>query len=88
MLPRRLPLRPDSVTFLRPLPPDPPAQVAAVGWTRKTLALAMHLACLGLFGLIVVWPVASPLARDELAREFKPLLDALVGSSRCCTITR
>ena len=77
MMPRRLPLRPDTVTFLRPLPSDGPARVAPVGWTRKTFAIAVHMACLGLFGLIVVWPVASPIARGELAREFKPVLEAL-----------
>lgn len=57
-------------------------RAAPVGWTRKTLALAMHLACLGLFGLMVVWPVASPIARGELAREFKPLLEALESWAR------
>lgn len=59
------------------MPSDARAQAAPVGWTRKTFALAMHLTCLGLFGWMVVWPVASPIARGELAREFKPVLEAL-----------
>ena len=79
MLPRRLPLRPATITVLGRAPSAAPVQVAGVSWTRKTLALAMHMACLGLFGLIVVWPVASPLARGELAREFKPVLEVLAG---------
>jgi hypothetical protein len=82
MLPRRLPLRPDTITFLGREPSAAPLQLAGVGWTRKTLALAMHMACLGLFGLIVVWPVASPLARGELAREFQPVLEVLAGLAR------
>ena len=54
-----------------------PTPVAGIGWARKTLAIAMHMACLALFGLTVVLPVASPIARGELAREFKPVLEAL-----------
>ena len=77
MTPRRLPLHADSITFLRPRPDFTPAPVAGVGFVRKTLAIAMHMACLGLFGLTVVLPVASPIARGELEREFKPVLQAL-----------
>ena len=76
MMPRRLPLSPDTLSFAAALPPPAPA---AVGWTRKAAAMAMHIACLALFGLIVVWPLASPIASGELAREFKPVLDALAA---------
>ncbi len=77
MTPRRLPLRPGTYSFPGRLSAHAPAPAADVGWTRKTVALAMHLACLGLFGLTVVWPVASPVARGELMREFKPLLEVV-----------
>jgi len=76
MMPRRLPLSPDTFSFDAALPPAPPA---AVGWMRKAMAMAMHVACLALFGLMVVWPLASPIASGELAREFKPVLDALAA---------
>lgn len=46
------------------------------GWTRKTLALLTHLGCLALFWFLVVWPVVSPVARGELAREFEPVRKA------------
>lgn len=68
MTPRRLPLRPDTFAS---------HHAAPVGLARKTFALALHMTCLGLFGLFVVWPVASPLSSGELAREFKPVLQAL-----------
>jgi hypothetical protein len=77
MTPRRLPLRPDTMTFLRPVADPAPAPVSTVGWTRKTLAIAMHMACLGLFVLTVVLPLASAISRGELQREFKPALQAL-----------
>ena len=77
MTPRRLPLRPDTFVSHRALPAAAPVRVAPVGWARKTFALALHMTCLGLFGLFVVWPVASPLSSGELAREFKPVLQAL-----------
>jgi hypothetical protein len=44
-------------------------------------ALAMHLTCLALFGLFVVWPVVAPIASGELAREFQPVLETLVAWS-------
>lgn len=81
MIPRRLPLDPDAIPFHRPLPSGSRGQGAPVGWTRKTFALVVHLTCLGLFGLFVVWPVASPIARGELASEFKPVLEALAGET-------
>lgn len=56
-----------------------PVPAAAAGWRRKTLALALHVGCLGLFGFFVVWPVASPIARGQLAREFQPVIDVLVA---------
>ena len=79
MIPRRIALRPDMLTSEGALPCWPPAQSARVGWTRKAAAVAMHLACLALFGLIVVWPVASPIASGELGREFQPVLQALAA---------
>ena len=39
------------------------------------------MACLALFGLAVVWPVVSPVASGELAREFEPVLQALAAWS-------
>jgi hypothetical protein len=78
MTPRRLPLDSETLRLRQPaLLVARPA--AAPGWTRKTLALAMHLACLALFWWTVVAPVASPIARGELAREFKPLREAWVA---------
>jgi hypothetical protein len=75
MIARRLPLdsetlrhRPEALVVARPATP--------AGWTRKTFALSMHLACLGLFWLTVVSPVIDPVGRGELARELKPLLQA------------
>ena len=52
-----------------------------MGWTRtrKTFAFAMEMMCLGLFGWAVVWPLASPIARGELARECKPVLEVLAS---------
>ena len=79
MMPRRLPLRPDTIASQCPFPVPARVQVAPVGWTRKTFAMAMHISCLGLFGLIVVWPLASPIASGELAREFKPVLEVLAA---------
>jgi hypothetical protein len=46
---------------------------------RKLLAAAMHMACLALFWVLVVWPVAGPMASGELAREFGPVLCAVKG---------
>jgi hypothetical protein len=75
MTPRRLRLSDDTASF----GPHAPAfcRGDAPGLTRKTMALGMHLTCLGLFGLLVVWPVARPIATGELAREFKPMLQEL-----------
>jgi hypothetical protein len=70
------------ITLHRGLPCHPRMRVASVAWTRKTFALAIHMTCLGLFGLTVVWPVASPMASGELAREFKPVLEALAALAR------
>lgn len=78
MMPRRLPLRPEDFVSPRAVP----LALPSVSWTRKTFALTLHVGCLGLFGLLVVWPVASPLASGELAREFKPVLEALAAWSR------
>jgi hypothetical protein len=75
MIARRLPLDPETIrrrsealVVARPAAP--------AGWTRKTFALSLHLACLGLFWLTVVWPVLGPVGRGELARELKPLQQA------------
>jgi hypothetical protein len=68
--------RPDPIAFH---PQFLSIHAADVGWTRKTFALGMHLACLALFGVLVVWPVVEPIASGELAREFKPLLQAWAG---------
>jgi hypothetical protein len=76
MTPRRLALDPNAIV--------PPALVnarprAAAGLRRKALALAMHMACLGLFVASVVWPVVGPAASGELAREFGPLQEAFAA---------
>jgi hypothetical protein len=64
---------PDSIAF----PPQfLSVEAVDVSWRRKTFALALHMTCLGLFGVLVVWPVVSPIASGELAREFEPLLRA------------
>lgn len=78
MTPRRLPLRPGN-SASHALPAWAPFQAAPAGWTRKALALSMHCSCLALFGLLVVWPVLSPIASGELAREFEPVLEALAA---------
>jgi hypothetical protein len=70
MIARRLPLDPDTLRQ-RPQAVLMARPAAPVGWTRKTFALAMHLACLALFWVTVVWPVASPVGSGELAREFQ-----------------
>ena len=57
--------RPEALVVARPAAP--------AGWTRKTFALTLHLACLALFGLTVVMPVAGPVGRGELARELQPV---------------
>jgi thiosulfate reductase cytochrome b subunit len=77
MTPRRLPLDPE-ILRLRPQAYVAARPAAPVGWTRKALAVALHLACCWLFVMTVVWPVASPAAQREIAREFKPLRDAWV----------
>jgi hypothetical protein len=82
MMPRRLPLRPDRLPTDAARAFTPHLQADSVGWARKTLAIAIHMTCLALFGLTVVWPVASPLASGELAREFAPVLQALGAPSR------
>lgn len=38
--------------------------------------MVLHLACLGLFGLSVVWPVVGPLASGQVARDFALLHQA------------
>jgi hypothetical protein len=83
MTPRRLPLSPDTIYFHQPLHPTIAARMASVGWTRKLFALALHMACLALFGLFVVWPVAAPIARGELEREFRPVLQAWSAWTAC-----
>jgi hypothetical protein len=77
MTPRRRRLSADSPASAAPRWKAAPLPV---GRTRKGMAITLHMACLAVFGLTVVWPVASPLARDELAREFKPVLEALAAS--------
>ena len=62
--PQTLPHRPQALVVARPAPPP--------GWTRKTCAMVLHLACLGLFGLSVVWPVVGPLASGQVARDHPP----------------
>jgi hypothetical protein len=79
MLSRRV-LHPSEV--VDPLSISPwkaPAPAVGAGWWRKTVALALHVSCLGFFGFFVVWPVASPIARGQLAREFQPVVDVLVA---------
>ncbi|WP_222622803.1 hypothetical protein [Ramlibacter cellulosilyticus] len=61
------------------MPFVPETYVSQAGWGQKTFAIATHVTCLGLFGLVVVWPIASPLASGELAREFAPVLELLVA---------
>lgn len=53
----------------RPSSPAHPDDVFSIGWSRKAAALAMHLACMALFGATVVWPVVAPLAQGELGRD-------------------
>lgn len=72
MIPRRLPLDTETLR-LRPEPHWVVRPARPAAWTRKTFALALHLACLGLFALTVVLPVVGPVASGELAREFQPL---------------
>lgn len=69
MIARRLPLDPETLR-LRPEAVLVARPTASVGWTRKTFALAMHLVCLAVFWMTVVWPVVSPVGSGELAREF------------------
>ena len=77
MTPRRLPLRPDTIVLRPSLDARNVAPaLPSAGWTRKTFALTLHLAGLGLFGLTVVWPLVGPIASGEAAREFAPLLVA------------
>lgn len=79
MLSRRV-LHPSEVVDPQLVSPwKAPVPAAAAGWRRKAVALALHVGCLGLFGFSVVWPVASPIARGELAREFQPVVDVLVA---------
>lgn len=80
MIPRRLPLdpeilrcRPEALVLPRPRKP--------VGWTYKTFALAMHLACLGVFGLTVVVPVVGPVGSGELARDLHALQEACAAAA-------
>ena len=80
MMPRRLPLHPHAVRSSCTSPWKAPAPAVAARWPRKAMAIALHTTCLGLFGILVVWPVVSPIASGELAREFRPLLEALAGS--------
>lgn len=77
MTPRRLPLRPDSLPLH--LRPAARVQAAPVALSRKALAITMHVTGLALFGIVVVWPVVSPIASGELAQEFRPALQALAG---------
>jgi thiosulfate reductase cytochrome b subunit len=77
MTPRRLPVPPHLVTVRPSLLSEFESDVASAGWLRKTWALALHLACLWLFAAVVVWPLVSSVSSGELAREFKPVLQAL-----------
>ena len=81
MIARRLPLSPDTLASHHTLSLWAPSPAAPAGWTRKVAALVLHLTCLALFGLFVVWPVVSPIASGELEREFKPVLEALAAWS-------
>ena len=81
MTPRRLPLSPETLASHHALSFWAPAQAAPAGWTRKMTALVMHLTCLALFGLFVVWPVVGPIASGELTREFQPVLATLAAWS-------
>lgn len=78
MSPRSFPLTSDLVTYAN-APADARARRSLAGWRRKTFAMTLHAGGLGLFGVTVVWPVLSPIARGELARDFAPLLAALAA---------
>lgn len=78
MLSRRV-LHPSEVVDPQFVAPWKAPMPATAGWRRKTFALALHVGCLGLFGFFVVWPVASPIARGQLAREFQPVVDVLAA---------
>ena len=73
MMPRQLSIDPHEIGLSSNVTP---AAASSVGWTRKTLALAMHMSCLALFWSLVVSPVLTPILSGELQREFKPLLQA------------
>jgi hypothetical protein len=81
MTPRRLPLPLDPVSIQRVSRSEVETGVSSVGFLRTLFALALHAGGLALFYTIVVMPVASPVATGELAREFKPLVDALIAWS-------
>ena len=82
MVPRSLSLPPDVIASHRPLAADARALRSAAGLRRKACAIALHVACFGLFGWTVVWPVLSPVVNGEFAREFEPALEALAGWAR------
>ncbi len=76
MTPRRLPLDPRTIVVRTPQLSELAGETFCVGWTRKAFALALHMTCLGLFALVVVWPLVSSVSSGALAREFGPALDA------------
>ena len=68
--------------------PDARRRGAPAGLIQKGFALVAHVACLGLFVVGVVMPLAEAVDNGELAREFKPLLEAVAGSeSPACPST-
>jgi hypothetical protein len=79
MIPRRIPLTAAEIQPHVAPAWRAPARTPAVGVWRKGCAAAMHVTFLGLFWLVVVSPVVSPIRSGELAREFKPVLDALAA---------
>jgi hypothetical protein len=52
---------------------------APAGLVQKGFALLAHAACLALFVVGVVMPLAAAIDNGELAREFAPLLGAAAG---------
>jgi len=79
MIPRRISLTAAEIHLHVAPAWRPPARTPSAGVWRKACAVAMHLLFLGLFWLLVVSPVVSSIAKGDLAREFKPVLDGLAA---------
>jgi hypothetical protein len=81
MTSRRSPHQLDSSFIQGPCRSEVVTGSASSTRMQKAIALMLHAGGLALFYAVVVMPVASPLATGELAREFKPLLDAWIAWS-------